>query len=113
MKIRIVRNLCHRVETGKAIPDGVKNLDTWFIFTDGACEGEDPSGRIGGVLVAPNHQVVHHFGCRAPDDITALLLEFSSHPIHELEMIPILVSFHLWSRFFQGCQVGPYVDLIC
>ena len=109
-ELRIIHNLCHRVETGKPIPLGVNNLETWFIFTDGACEGEVPSGSIGGVLVAPNHQVIHHFGCTAPDDIMDLLLRFSSHPIHELEMIPIFVSFSLWSRFFQGCQVVHYVD---
>ena len=75
-----------------------------------SCEGDAPSGSIGGVLVAPNHQVVYHFGCLAPDNVMSVLLTHSSHPIHELEMIPILVSFQLWRHLFQICQVVHYVD---
>ena len=40
----------------------------------------------------------------------SLLLTHSGHPIHELEMIPILVSFQLWRNLSQGCQVVYYVD---
>ena len=109
-KSSVVLTYAERVQTGTAIPMGIQNLETWLIFTDGACEGDVPSGSIGGVLVAPNHRVVHHFGCLAPDDVMSLLLAHSSHPIHELEMIPILVSFQLWRNLFQGCQVVHYID---
>ena len=109
-EIQVVQRLCQRVQTGTAIPMGIQNLETWLIFTDGACEGDVPSGSIGGVLVAPNHRVVHHFGCLAPDNVMSLLLAHSSHPIHELEMIPILVSFQLWRNLLQGCQVVHYID---
>eukprot|EP00435_Cladocopium_sp_Y103_P016841 s3633_g4.t1 len=109
-EVSIVERLCCRVKTGKAIPLGVQTLETWLVFTDGACEGDDPCGSIGGVLVAPNHRIVHHFGCQAPKDVMSFLLQFSSRPIHELEMIPILVSFHLWGRLIQGSQVVHYID---
>lgn len=107
-EIEIVKRLCKRVDTGTAIPLGIKNLETWLIFTDGACEGETPSGSIGGAMVSPNHRVVHQFGCRARDNL--MLLSFSSLPIYELEMIPILVSFHLWSHLFKGGQIVHYID---
>ena len=50
-EIQVVRRLCQRVKTGTAIPREIQNLETWLIFTDGACEGDVPSGSIGGVLV--------------------------------------------------------------
>eukprot|EP00435_Cladocopium_sp_Y103_P006857 s546_g2.t1 len=109
-EVSIVDKLRSRVETGKAIPLGVQNLETWLIFTDGACEGEEPSGSVGGVLVAPNHRIVHHFGDQASNDVMSLLLLFSSHPIHELEMIPVLISFHLWGHLIRGSQVVHYID---
>ena len=34
----------------------------------------------------------------------------SKHPIHELEMIPVLVSSRLWGHLFGGCQVVHYID---
>ena len=109
-EIEIVRRLSRRIETGTAIPLGIKNLDTWLIFTDGACEGERPRGSVGGVLVSPNHRVVHHFGETVPENLMSLLLGFSSHPIHELEMIPVFISFLLWQHLFGGSQVVHYID---
>ena len=109
-EIEIVQRLCGRIDTGTAIPLGIKNLDTWIIFTDGACEGERPCGSVGGVLITPNHRIVHHFGDKVPDNLMSLLLDFSRHPIHELEMIPVLISFFLWQRLFGGGQVVHYID---
>ena len=109
-EIEIVRRLSRRIETGTAIPLGIKNLDTWLIFTDGACEGERPRGSVGGVLVSPNHRVVHHFGETVPENLMSLLPGFSSHPIHELEMIPVFISFLLWQHLFGGSQVVHYID---
>ena len=109
-EIEIVRRLCRRVDTGTAIPLGIKNLETWLIFTDGACEGERPCGGVGGILVSPSHRVVHHFGDRVTDNLMSLLLSFSSHPIHELEMIPVFISFYLWHHLFKGGQVVHSID---
>ena len=41
-----------------------KFMDTWYIFTDGACEdGEDGMkvGGVGGVLVSSNGQYMQHW----------------------------------------------------
>ena len=109
-EIEIVSRLCERIQSGSAVPLGIKNLETWIIFTDGACEGDEPCGSVGGVLIAPNHRIVHHFGDKVPDGIMSVLLKFSSHPIHELEMIPVLISFFLWQHLFGGGQVVHYID---
>ena len=47
-EIKGVQRLCLRLETGKAILLGIRNLDTWLIFTDCACEGDTPTGSVGG-----------------------------------------------------------------
>lgn len=109
-EIEIVRRLCGRIDSGTAIPPGIKTLETWIVFTDGACEGEKPCGSVGGVLISPNHRIVHHFGDKVPDSLMSLFLGFSSHPIHELEMIPVLISFFLWQQLFGGGQVVHYID---
>ena len=106
----VVSRLCCRIEEGKPIPLGIQNLVTWIIFTDGACEGENPVGSVGGVLVAPNGRLAHFFGDIAPATVMSTLLASSGHPIHELEMIPVLVSFHLWGHLIAGCQVVHYID---
>ena len=38
------------------------------------------------------------------------LLLHSKHPIHELEMIPVLVALHLWGYLIKGSQVVHYID---
>ena len=109
-ELRVVQRLCLRVEEGKAVPLGLRDLATWIIFTDGACEGEQPSGSVGGAIVAPNHRLVHYFGDKAPGTLMSVLLRSSSHPIHELEMIPVLISFGLWGHLIAGSQVVHYID---
>jgi hypothetical protein len=91
--VRVVAKLLSRLESAKPIPLGVRNLETWLVFTDGACEEGSTIGSIGGVLV------VHHLGCEAAPEVMSHLLKFSRHPIHELEMtIPVLVSLRLWGQ---------------
>ena len=109
-EILVVQKLLVRLESAKPVPLGINNLSTWIIFTDGACEDGSTTGSIGGVLVAPNHRVVHHFGCDATPEVMRHLLRASKHPIHELEMIPVLVSFRLWGHLIRGCQVVHYID---
>ena len=53
---------------------------------------------------------MHHFGAVAPEWVMKGLLLHSKHPIHELEMIPVLISFRLWGRLFGGAQVVHYID---
>ena len=97
-------------ETASCIPISLRTLCTWFIFTDGACEDSSTTGSVGGVLVAPNRSVLHHFGGTATQNVMSHLLRFSSHPIHELEMIPVLIALRLWSDLLKGCQLVHYID---
>ena len=109
-EIDVIENLCERVHSAVPVPMGITSSATWIIFTDGACEGDAPSGSVGGVLVAPNGRVVHHFGSVAPQWVMDQLLVHSRHPIHELEMIPVLLAIRLWERFIRGAQVVHYID---
>ena len=74
----VVRNLYARVETAISVPMGILNLPAWIIFTDGACEGDVAVGSVGGVLIAPNHRVVHHFSAVAPEWVMKVLLRTQS-----------------------------------
>ena len=81
----VVQKLLARLDSAKPVSLGINNLSTWLIFTDGACEDGSTTGSIGGVLIAPNHRVVHHFGCNATTEVMRHLLLASKHPIHELD----------------------------
>ena len=43
-------------------------------------------------------------------ELMPILLQSSSHPINELETIPVLIPFGLWGHLIAGCQVVHYVD---
>ena len=85
-------------------------LDTWFVFTDGALEGDDKKGTVGGVLVDPSGRCVNHFGSEIPGAVMEVLLRYSSHPIHEIEIMPVLISFLQWGDVLKNCQAVHYVD---
>ena len=88
-----------------------KNLcDTWFIFTDGACEPEARSGSIGGVVFAPNFQCVSFFSAEIPVDFMDAFLSKSKNPIHEIELLPAWISLVLWGSLVKGCQTVHYID---
>ena len=109
-EVGVVQCLCDRVSSAIPVPMGIGSAATWIIFTDGACEGEYPKGSVGGVLVAPNGKLAHHFGSVAPQWVMDKLLEHSRHPIHELEMIPVLLAVRLWEKFIHGAQLIHYID---
>jgi hypothetical protein len=77
---------------------------TWFVFTDRACDQEAKKGSIGGVLYNPSGDCLHFFG----ESVTPRLMEdlFSrfQNPIHELELLPVLVASFLWVEMFQYSQ---------
>ena len=77
---------------------------TWFVFTDGACEPEERAGSIGGVLYNPAGDCLHFFGESVPPDILEDLFSRSQNPIHELELLPILVAALLWGEFFSSLK---------
>ena len=86
-------------------------LDTWFVFTDGACEGLDSkSGSIGGVLVDPAGNLVKYFSSEVPSSFMTKLCEASANPIYELELLPVLVAYLCWRPHLVSCQTVFYVD---
>ena len=109
-EIDVVKSLCDRVNSAVPVPMGITSSSTWIIFTHGAWEGEVPSGSVGGVLIAPHGRLVHHFGSVAPQWVMDRLLVHSRHPIHEHEMIPVLLSIRLWEKLICGAQVLHYID---
>ena len=88
-------------------------METWFVFTDGACETNDlgqKEGGVGGVLVSANGTYVQHFGMQVPAEWMDVLMSYSSHPVHEVEVLPVLISFCVWSNFLRVSQVLHYTD---
>lgn len=85
-------------------------LQTWYIFTDGSCESQDGTGGVGGVLMGPNGNLIHHFSSAVPPEIMQLLLSRSENPIYELELAPVLIAIKLWSSYFRNSQVVFYLD---
>ena len=109
----LIAALRSRVAYAKPVTISSKFMDTWYIFTDGACEdGEDGMkvGGVGGVLVSSNGQYMQHFGMTIPSEWMSYFLRHSRHPIHEIEVLPVLISFHVWRKFISNSQVLHYTD---
>ena len=83
---------------------------TWLVFTDGACEPEQRKGSIGGVLYDPSGACLKFFGEETPSAIMDDFLSASKNPIHELELLPVLVASLVWGEMFAGAQVVFYID---
>ena len=87
------------------------NLQTWYIFSDGACEGEDTKlGSIGAVLVNDAGQAVSFFSEQVPKQWMDIFLAESKHPVFELELLPVTVALHVWEKELQYCQGVFYLD---
>ena len=102
-----------RVAHAKPISISAAFMDTWYIFTDGACETSDDdtkTGGVGGVLVSSSGQYIQHFGAKLPQDWMDYFLTHSRHPIHEIEVLPVLISFYVWRKFISFSQVLHYTD---
>ena len=86
-----------------------KNLAcTWYVFTDGAFEGS--LGSIGAVLVNPQGHVLEFFGEPIPKTFLEALMQTSTHPIYELEILPVNLAARLWSKYLISANVVFYLD---
>ena len=86
-------------------------LKRWYVFTDGACEGDSiKTGSVGGVLVDESGRYVSFFGEEVPASVMDFLLSSSKNPIYELEILPALLALLLWNDCLEGCQVCWYLD---
>ena len=84
--------------------------ETWIVFTDGACSPEEQSGSVGGVLISPQGDVVEFFSELAPADLALRFFKGSKNPIHELEVLPVLMALQLWCKRLQRSQTVWYID---
>ena len=88
-----------------------RNLhSTWLVFTDGACNQEDMTGSVGGVIYDPSGSCVSFFGEAVPTAIMEDLFRRSKNPIHELEVLPVLIASLAWGHHFTCAQVVYYID---
>ena len=103
--------LVKRVSEASAVSVTSTFLDTFLIFTDGACEGEDTKvGSIGGVLVNPVGACCEHFSCSVPRKLMEDALKTSANPIYELELLPVMVAFVLWGSWIKSTHTVVYLD---
>ena len=108
---KALKFLRERVLTAPPMQIQATNLNTWLIFTDGACEGvENKIGVIGAVLVSPSGRPVEYFSEKLPDSLMDLFLQDSNHPIFELELLPVLAAVLLWAKYVQNSQCVFYLD---
>ncbi|CAE7396726.1 dnajb6-b, partial [Symbiodinium microadriaticum] len=83
---------------------------SWLIFTDGACEGKDRKGSVGGVLIGLNGHPISFFSEVVPKPLMNVLLRDSKNPIFELELLPVLLAYKLWGRWCKSAQAIFYID---
>lgn len=85
-------------------------LDTWFVFSDGACEGDEKTGSLGSVLISPCGIPVEFISEKVPDQWMELFLQGSKHPIYELELLPVWISLIEWEGHLKNSQCVFYLD---
>ena len=107
---RALEFLLHRVEHARPITVTQRLKHCWYIFTDGACEAEQSRGSIGGVLFSPQGECIRYFASEVPPHLMEHLLKASKNPIHELEVLPVLVSLMLWSDDVSCAPLVHYID---
>ena len=83
-----------------------------YIFSDGARKGdsEKKNGSIGSVLVSPCGVPGEFISEEVPWEWMQVFLEGSSHPISELELLPVWISLVEWEGHLDNSQCVFYLD---
>ena len=104
--------LRHRVVGAPPTRIRTTSLNTWYIFSDGACEGElEKVGSLGSVLVSPCSGIpVDFISELVPREWMLFFLEGSRHPIFELELLPVWISLVEWEGHLENSQCVFYLD---
>ncbi len=97
-----------RIQSAKPIVVTPKLKECWLIFTDGACEAESSKGSIGGVLITPLGECIKYFSSGVPAAVMEKLMTMSKNPIHELEVMPVVISLLLWAEFVKCAPLVHY-----
>lgn len=96
-ELNSIRFLVRRVSEAKAVEINAVSLETFLVFTDGACEGDSlRTGSIGGLLIGPDGQCLLTLFLRCTRSFMKETLDKSTNPIYELELLPIYISLVLW-----------------
>ena len=110
-EIRALKFLRGRILTADPTKVMSTSLQTWYVFTDGACEGEQhKTGSIGAVLVNKDGQAVSYFSELVPTSWMRIFMEVSKHPVFELELLPLIVALFAWETSLQHCQCVFFLD---
>ena len=107
---RARKSLQQRISDGRPLKIERNLHSTWLVFTDGACNQEDMKGSVGGVIYDPSGACVSFFGEAVPAAIMEDLFRRSKNPIHELEVLPVLIAALAWGHHFTCSQVVYYID---
>ena len=108
---KAVSFLMEELTRAKPVQLSTSHCNTFFVFTDGAYEptSETP-GTIGGLLVDEWGRSLEFFGLALPSSLMNQFLEFSEHPIYELEILPVLLAIKLWAKLLCRSHVVFYLD---
>eukprot|EP00435_Cladocopium_sp_Y103_P072985 s158_g42.t1 len=111
LDITAIKFLLGRISEATALRLNSTSLETYLVFTDGACEGDgNRVGSVGGVLVSPDGRLVEHFSSEVPEDFMRPALQASENPIYELELLPVYISIFLWGTLVKSSHVVFYLD---
>ena len=110
-ELRSIKFLRDRVVCAPPTKIRTTSLDTWYIFSDGACEGETSKlGSIGAVLISPCGIACEFFAEIVPTSWMDSFLKGSQHPIFELELLPVWIALHEWEGHLRNSQCVFYLD---
>ena len=107
---RALKFLQQRISDGRPLTIERNLHSTWLVFTDGACNQEDMTGSVGGVIYDPSEACIRFFGEAVPTAIMEDLFKRSKNPIHELEVLPVLIATLAWGHLFTCAQVIYFID---
>ena len=103
--------LIEELTRSKPVRLSTSHCNTFFVFTDGAYEPTSATpATIGGLLVDEWGRSLEFFGLALPSSLLEQFLEFSEHPIYELELLPVLVAIKLWATLLCRSHVVFYLD---
>ncbi|CAE7529907.1 unnamed protein product [Symbiodinium sp. CCMP2592] len=100
----IKTRICHALP----VTISAKALQTTYVFTDGAFE--QGRGSFGGVLISPHGRCVSYFAGEVSREAMHHLLASSTHPIYELELLPVLIAMQVWGKLSSHQQTVYYLD---
>ena len=102
-ELKCFKDLQERVLQAPPIEITPRVLDTWIVFTDGACEGSDSkTGSIGGVLVDPFGNLIKYFSSEVPSSFMTKLCEWNCfqswlHIFAGVSTLRVVKRFFIWT----------------